>query len=95
MLQTVTGQTQINLPDNYEELLIEVDYENGGLVYVFNVNKLMIGSYRKKFNQGYYYNTSTYSLVTVIVTSTTAWLNNISVGDKDILSLTKVSLYYR
>ena len=93
-LKTVTGNTKIQLPDSYNEII--VDIENDVNYFSINLSRAQLSSSAKHYREGYYMNsTGASALATITATESSIFLNFLILGSEYATSSTKVSVYYR
>lgn len=93
-LKTVTGNTKIQLPDSYNEII--VDIENEVNYFSINLSRAQLSSSAKHYREGYYMNSSGASaLATITATESSIFLNFLMLGSENATASSKVSVYYR
>ncbi len=96
LVDSKTGDTNITLPNSFNELLIIVAVGNNVNVYfTFNIPYQILGSSVKGFNSGYYQNSSISSICRVLVSKTSANLTIAYLNGQDKLSTSITTIYYR
>ena len=94
LLKTVTGNTSIQLPDSYNEII--VDIENDVNYFSINLSRAQLSSSVRYYREGYYKDSSSSNaLVTISATEKSVGLFGLYLGSTDYTSSAKVSVYYR
>jgi len=94
LIGTVTGQSPITLPEQFEQLLIKMEHNN--VIYSVYALKNWLSSTAKTFRTGYGMSDGNYSAyIGINVSLTQATLEAYKVGNVVNTNSTSVTAYYR
>lgn len=96
LLGSVTGNTSINLPASFKEILAIVKVDNNdNVVFSFVIPYVSLKSTSQGFNNGYYQTTSINSYSRITCTLSSAQIVNAYLNTNSVLSTSTMDIYYR
>ena len=94
-LGSASGSNPITLPNDYKELMLEIDSPTAGN-FAFCLERTMLSSTSKNFNNGGYISINNCSLVSLGVTLTSANINYVYVnGENNVTSAATLYVWYK
>lgn len=94
-LGSASGSNPITLPNDYKELMLEIDSPTAGN-FAFSLERTMLSSTTKNFNNGGYISTNNCSLVSLGVSLTSANINYVYAnGENNITSTATLNAWYK